>query len=212
MDASGEVIPSPARAQWIAVVAVFGAVWGATEITLGALMRSAAIPLHGVVPAGAGVIIMLVARQTLLSSGRRGRGSALAIGLVAAAMLPFSVSRGVAPAMVGILAESACLELVLLAGRPTRWRFALAGMCATLIPPVQMVLWLAVQYGPAAMSTFREILIAKQGGEKLGLAGQTAGALLALALVVSAVFGLFCGTLAWSLGRQILRRLGRAPA
>ncbi len=209
MDDSSSTIRSPAHAQWVAVVAVFGAVWGAAEISLGALLRSAAIPMHGMIMAGIGIIIMLVARRTLSADGQRGRGAALAVGVVAAAMLPLSVSRGILPAMIGILAEATCLEIVLYAGRPGRRRFAVAGLIATLVPPVQMVLWLAAQYGPAALSQFRDIVLVKQGGAKLGLAGQTAATLLAVALAVSAVYGLVCGILAWSLAKQILARLGR---
>jgi hypothetical protein len=212
MEDSSSTIRSPAHAQWVAVVAVFGAVWGAAEISLGALLRSAAFPMHGMFMAGIGIIIMLVARRTLSASGQRGRGSSLAIGVVAAAILPLSISRGIIPAMLGIMAEAACLEVTLYAGCPTRWRFALAGLVAALVPPVQMILWLAAQYGPAVLSHFREILLIKQGGAKLGLAGQTAATLLAVALVVSAVYGLACGMLAWSIAKQILTRLGRHAA
>lgn len=212
MDDSSSAIRSPARAQWVAVVAVFGAVWGAAEVSLGALLRSAAVPLHGTLMAGVGIVIMLVARRTLSLGGQQGRGSSLAIGLVAAAMLPLSVSRGIIPAMIGILAEAACLELLLWVGRPGRRRFAVAGLCAAVVPAVQMVLWLTAQYGPAALSTFREIVLTKQGGARLGLASQTAGTLVGLALTVSAVYGLVCGMMAWSVAGQILDRLGRKAA
>jgi hypothetical protein len=238
MDDSSSTIRSPAHAQWVAVVAVFGAVWGAAEVSLGALLRSAAVPMHGMLMAGIGIVIMLVARRTLSAGGQpstrgngrspslasrsvpqrgtprvkgqHGRGAALAVGVVAAAMLPLSVSRGILPAMIGIMAEAACLEIVLYAGHPRRWRFAFAGLFAGLVPPVQMMLWLTAQYGPAALSTFREILLVKQGGAKLGLASQTAGTLVALALTFGATYGLVCGTLAWSIAKQILTRLGRA--
>jgi hypothetical protein len=160
--------------------------------------------------AGIGIIIMLIARRTLSAGGQHGRGVVLAVGIIAAAMVPLSVSRGIVPAMIGIVAEAACLEIMLYAGRPRWWRFALAGSVAALVPPVQMVLWLTARYGPAALSTFRDILLVKQGGAKLGLAGQTAGTLVALALTFGAAYGLVCGTLAWSIAKQILTRLGRA--
>lgn len=209
MDNCNSVIRSPARAQWIAVVAVFGATWGAAEVSLGALLRTAAVPLHGLLMAGVGILIALVARRVLLTAGHRGRGAVLAIGFVAATLVPLSVSRGVIPAMIGILGEAACLEIALWLGRPTAGRFALAGLLAALIPLAQMVLWLAAQYGPAALTTFREILLVKQGGVRLGLAGQAAGTLLIVTMSVSAGCGLICGLLAWSLAGQILRRLGR---
>ncbi|HVP11743.1 MAG TPA: hypothetical protein VMV94_11220 [Phycisphaerae bacterium] len=197
---------SPAYAHWVAIVAVFGAVWGAAECSLGALLRLAAIPIHGAVMAGIGVIIMLVARRALAA----GRGSSLAIAVVAAALLPLSVSRGFAMAMMGILAEAACLEAVLWFGRPRRWRFALAGGIVGLVPPLQMLSRMVVLYGPAALSTFRETLLRDQGVARLGLAGQTAGVLLLIALAIAAMYGLVCGILAWSISGQILRRLGRA--
>jgi hypothetical protein len=212
MENSTETISSPAQAQWIAVVAVFGAVWGAAEISLGAILRSASIPMHGTLMTGLGIIIMLVARRTLSAGDRRGRGVCLAIGVVAAAILPISVTRGILWALVGILAEAAVLEAILWPGRPGRWRYALGAVVAALIPLVQLLITLAVQFGPAVLSEFRKVLLLKQGGARLGLAGQTAGTLLALIVVASAVFGLVCGTVAWSLARQILKRLGRAPA
>jgi len=212
MDDSSSLVNSPARAQWIAVVAVFGAVWGAAETSLGALLRAAAVPLHGTVMAGIGVVIVLMARRILLVAGRNGRGAVLSIGFVAAALLPLSMSRGVVPAMVGIVCEAACLELVLWFGRPAAFRFAVAGLCAALVPIVQMLLWLTAQYGPAAVATFREIVLVKQGAARLGLAGQTAGILLAVALVISAAYGFVCGLVAWWVSGEVLKRLGRAAA
>lgn len=204
-----DTIQSPARAQWVAVVAVFGALWGAAETTLGALLRSAAIPLHGTIMTGIGVVIMLVARRVLSLQGRHGRGSSLAVGLIAAGLLPLSVSRGIVPAMLGVVAEAACMEIMLYAGRPGRARFALAGLVVALVPPVQKVLWLTAQYGPAAWATFRDILLLKQGGAKLGLAGQATATLVGMVLVLSAAYGLACGFLGWSVARQVLYRLGR---
>jgi hypothetical protein len=212
MEDSTDMISSPAQAQWIAVVAVFGAVWGAAEISLGAILRSISIPMHGTLMTGIGVVIMLVARQLLSVDGRRGRGVCLAIGIVAATILPMYVTRGMIWALVGILTEAACLEAILWPGHPGRRRFVIAAAMATLIPLTQLLATLAVQFGPAALREFREVLLVKQGVARLGLAGQTAGTLLALIALASAVFGLFCGTLAWSLARQILKRLGRAPA
>ena len=209
MDGSSETIRSPARAQWVAVVAVFGAVWGASEMSLGAILRSASIPMHGTFMTGIGIVIMLVARRTLSAGGQRGRGAAIAVGVVAAAILPLSVTPRIEQAVIGILAEAACLEIVLWIGRPRRWRFGLAGLLAALIPLVQLLTVMTVQYGLGALSTFRETLLTKQGGERLGLAVFTAGALIGLIALASAVFGLVCGMLGWSLAGQILTRLGR---
>ena len=145
---SSSPIQSPAQARWIAVVAVFGAVWGAAEITLGAILRSASIPMHGTLMTGIGIIIMLVARRLLADGRRKGRGVCLAIGIVAAAILPISVTRGILWAFVGIVAEAACLEVVLWGGRPGRIRFAFAALLAALIPLVQLLSVMAVKYGP----------------------------------------------------------------
>jgi hypothetical protein len=199
---------SPAYAHWIAVVAVFGAVWGAAECSLGALLRLAAIPIHGALMAGIGVIIMLVARRALAA----GRGSSLAIAVVAAALLPLSISRGFVMAMIGIIVEAACLEAVLWFGRPRRWRFASAGLIVGLVPPLQMLTRMIVLYGPAALSTFRDKILQDQGVARLGLVSQGAGMVLLIALVISATYGLVCGLLGWSISEQILKRLGRVVA
>jgi hypothetical protein len=209
-DVPGEAGWSPARAQRVAVVAAFGAAWGAAEIFLGALLRAAYVPMHGTLMTGVGIIIMLVARRTLSVAGQGGRGVCLAVGVVAAAIVPLSVSPGMHWAMVGVLAEAACLEAVLWMGKPRRLRFGLAGFVVALVPLMQRLLVLVAWYGPAAMSTFRTQLLDRQGGAKLGLAGLTAGMLIVVVAALSAVYGLVCGSLAWSVAGQILRRLGRA--
>jgi len=211
MEDSSNTIRSAAHAQWVAVVAVFGAVWGAAESSLGAILRSASLPMHGTLMTGIGIIIMLVAWRVLRASGVGRRGACLAIGVVAAAIVPLSLTRGILPAVIGILAAAACLEAVLWIGRPGRLRFAAAGGLAATIPLVQLLTTLTLQYGPAALSTFRQILLDKQGGARLGLAGLATGAIVVLILVLSLLFGLICGLLAWSLAGEILRRLGRAP-
>jgi hypothetical protein len=155
--------------------------------------------------AGIGVVVMLVARRSL----GLGRGSCLSIGAVAAALLPLSVSRGFVMAMIGVLLEAAVLEASLWAGRPGRWRGLFGGMLVGIVPPLQMLTRAVIHYGPAALSTFRETLLNDRGADRLGLAGTGAGVLLALTLVISAVFGGLCGLTGWMLGGQILRRLGR---
>jgi len=200
------------QARWIAVVAVFGAVWGATEMSLGALLRNMAIPMHGSLMAGIGIVIMLVARRTLTTEDRYGRGVCLAIGVVAAAMLPMSVSRGIGPAIAGILFEAACLEIVLWPARAGAWRYVCSGALAGLSPLLQMLAMLLVQYGAAAVSTFRDVFLNKQGGARLGLAEATAGTVLTLVAVFSLIYGMVCGLLGWSLARRILKRLGRPHA
>lgn len=193
------------RARGIAAVAVFGATWGAIECSLGGVLRSVAIPIHGSVMAGIGVVIMLTARRSL----SLGRGACVSIGAVAAVLLPLSVSRGFVMAMIGVLLEAVVFEAVLWAGRPGRWRCLLGGLLVGLLPPAQMLGRLVVFYGPAALSTFRENLLNDRGAERLGVAGLSAGVLLTLSLMVSATFGGLCGLAGWSISGQILRRLGR---
>lgn len=194
------------RARTIAAVAVFGAVWGGVECSLGGVFRSVAIPIHGSLMAGIGVVIMLTARRSL----SLGRGACLSIGTVAAVLLPLSVSRGFVMAMIGVLLEATVLEAVLWFGRPRRWRCVLGGLLVGLVPPLQMLGRMVVYYGPAALSTFRENLLNDRGAERLGAAGLTAGSLLAVVLALSATFGGLCGFLGWAIGGQILKRLGRA--
>ncbi len=202
---------TPTRARWIAVVAVFGALWGAAEITLGALLRSAGVPLRGTLMTGVGVVVMLVARRTL-GAPREARGSSLAIGLVTAAILPLSVSRGFVAALTSVLGEAACVEAMLWWGRPGRGRFAAAGLLAGLVPVVRRVVTLTILYGPAALGVLRDKTLTQQGGEALGLAGLTAGGLLLAVSLISAAVGLVCGLVAWNLASTIRVRLGRAAA
>lgn len=94
---------------WI-YVAVFGALWGVLEITLGSYLHVLFPPLAdtfvvGLIMAGLGAIIALVGRWFVPK-----RWAVLAIGVITTILKAFSLSGVVIGPMVAILAEAILME------------------------------------------------------------------------------------------------------
>ena len=119
---------------WV-YIAVFGALWGAIEISLGAYLHVIFPPLAdtflvGVIMAGLGGIIALTGRHFVPYTG-----SVLMIGVVTTLLKALSLGGVKIGPMVAILAESLLMEAGLLLAQPrmrrkTRMGFALAGALA----------------------------------------------------------------------------------
>ena len=92
----------------LVLLAVFGALWGVVEITLGSVLKSLDVPLSGVVLAGAGLMIALIARLFV-----PGKGSTLFVGIIAMFLKLFSLGGVIIGPMMSIFAEALIAELVL---------------------------------------------------------------------------------------------------
>jgi hypothetical protein len=92
----------------LVTLAVFGALWGLVEISLGALLHVLHAPLTGVILAAVGITIALTGRAFVPH-----RGSTLFIGVIVLVLKLFSIGSVVLGPMVGILVEALLAELIL---------------------------------------------------------------------------------------------------
>src|SRR5690606_24056730 len=107
----------------LVTMAVFGALWGALEISLGSVLKALHLPLSGALLATAGLVIALIARLFVPCAG-----ATLFVGVVATILKLFSIGSVLIGPMIGILAEALLAEVVLtLSGQPRRAAFLLAG-------------------------------------------------------------------------------------
>jgi len=192
---------------WV-YVAVFGALWGAVEITLGAYLHVIFPPLAdtflvGVIMAGLGGIIALTGRHFVPHTG-----SVLMIGVVTALLKALSLGGVKIGPMVAILAESLLMEAgLLLARQPSRWAFALAGALAVAWNFFHKFIMMRLLYGQGLTAV--AVKMVREGSAWLGLDVRYSIAILVILFVIRLVVGAVAGWLAWDLGGAVRRRLAR---
>jgi len=192
------------RARFAATTAVFGAVWGALEMTVGAALHALHLPLAGLLLTALGLAVALMARRVFPA-----RGIVLSVGVVAAFLKLFSFAAA-APvsAAVAILAEAAVAEGVLLVLGTSRFAFAAAGAVAGLVPLPHFVLGQALLFGAGVLERYARLL--EWGAGVLGLSPDAVYSVLGALAALHAAAGVLAGLAAWALSGAALRRMGRA--
>jgi hypothetical protein len=186
----------------LVTVAVFGAMWGVAEMTLGAMLHALALPFSGLVMTAVGMLIALTGHRFVPR-----RGAVLSIAAVSALLKAFSLGSIVLSPMLSILAEALLAELGLaLAGGGTgRGALALAGALATLWVPVHPFVSQGLLAGQGMVEIYRRML--ESGARLLHLDPRAIPVVVAALLVLHAAAGALAGVLAAGLGRQLARRL-----
>jgi ABC-type thiamin/hydroxymethylpyrimidine transport system permease subunit len=199
---------------WV-YIAVFGALWGAIEITLGAYLHVIFPPLAdtflvGVIMAGVGSIIALTGRHFVPHTG-----SVLMIGVVTALLKALSLGGVKIGPMVAILVESLLMEVGLLAlnkfrtpsHQPSRWGFALAGALAVSWNFFHKFVMMRLLFGRRVSEV--AVNMVKDGSELLGFDIRYSIVILVILFCIRLVVGAVAGWLAWDLGGAVRRRLAR---
>ena len=190
----------------LATLAVFGALWGLVEISLGSVLKTLNIPLSGVVLAAIGLTIVLVGRVFVPR-----RGSTLFIGVIAMLLKLFSLGGVIIGPMVGILSEALVAEIVLsLAGKPRRSAFVLAGALGVGWVLLQPFITNPLLFGRTLFTVWLDLL--DRGSQLLGL-DASAGLWIFLAfLAIYMAAGSLVGWFSWDIARLLQVRLGRPTA
>jgi hypothetical protein len=187
----------------LVILAVFGALWGLVEISLGSVLHAIRMPMSGVVLSAIGLTIALIGRFFVPKVG-----STLFIGLIAMILKLFSIGSVVVGPMIGILAAAIIAEIVLTAAqRPSRLAFLLAGGLAVLWTLIQPFFAGLLLFGRDAMSIWLGLL--EEGARLFGLGTEAAVVIMMLLVVVRLLIGAAAGWLAWRVGGLLQTRLGR---
>jgi hypothetical protein len=186
----------------LVTIAVFGTLWGASEMSLGAVFHSLKIPLASVFLATIGLILMLLCRIFVPR-----RGATFFTGVIAMLLKLFSIGSFVIGPMIGIIAEAIIAELVLSAfQRPTRLVFMFAGALSILWSLIQPFFTGLLIFGRDMFVVWLDLL--DEGSRLLGL-DTNAAVWIVLALVgIRLIIGAAGGLLAWEAGRLLQARLG----
>jgi hypothetical protein len=189
-------------------IAIFGAIWGAVELTLGSYLHVIFPPLAdtflvGVIMASLGAIVALVGRQFVPRTG-----AVFMIGIVAAILKMISLGGVKVGPLVAILAESLLMEVgLLLARRDRRWGFVLAGALAISWNFFHKFIMMYILFGKGVYEVYLNMI--QQGASLLGIDVSYALLVIAILFLIRIVAGGLAGWIAWDLGRVVHGRLAR---
>jgi hypothetical protein len=186
----------------LVMMAVFGALWGLVEISLGSVFHAIDLPMTGMALAVIGVMVAAIGRLFVPK-----RGSTIFIGVIAMVLKLFSIGSAVIGPMVGILAEALIAELILDAfGKPSMLSFIFACAGASLWTLIQPFVTGVLLFGRNLLVVWLDLL--DMGTRVFGIPYQAAFWIVVVLVTVHLLFGGLGGWLAWKLGRILKTRLG----
>lgn len=194
--------------EWV-FVGLFGALWGAAEMSLGTVLHLIFPPLAdtflvGLIMASVGCLIALCGRLFVAH-----RGSVLLIGVIASILKAFSPGGVKSGPIIGIMTESLLMELgLLLPPRGSYGSFALAGLLAVSWNFFHRFVMMGLFYGVGFFEVAARMV--RDGSRLLRIPERFLFLLLALLLFTRMIAGVAAGLLARSLGERIQRRVRHA--
>ena len=187
----------------LATIAVFGTLWGLSEISLGSVLKSLNIPFSGAVLSAIGLAIALVGRSFVPK-----KGSTLFVGVIAMLLKLFSLGGVIIGPMVGIFSEALVAEIVLsLTGKPRRFSFILVGALGVTWTLLQPFVTGPLLFGRTLFVVWLDLL--DTGTRFLGLDTNAAFVIVVALLVIYLSLGSLVGWLSWDLARQLKTRMGK---
>ena len=186
----------------LVTLAVFGTLWGISEITLGTLFKTLNIPLSGVLLSVIGLSIALIGRIFVPK-----KGSTLFIGVIAMLLKLFSLGGVVLGPMIGILGEAVIAEVILsLTGKPRLGTLTLAGSLSVLWVLAQPFVTNPILYGRTVFVVWEKVI--NNGSQLLGLRTNAVFWILGIMICIHLISGVVAGIISWTLGRRLQQRVG----
>lgn len=182
-------------------IAVFGGLWGGSEIFLGSILYTLQIPMYGVLMAGIGVVIVLTGRLFAPV-----RGSILSMGIVAAFLKLFSIGNIALSPLAAILIEACLGEAVISLSGRSRVSFAAAGSLMVVYCLFHRFLSQVVFYGRGIVDVYSEF--ARMASGALGIGMEHVVLVILVFVLLYAVIGSLAGILAWRVGNRALQQMG----
>jgi ABC-type thiamin/hydroxymethylpyrimidine transport system permease subunit len=186
----------------LVTLAVFGALWGLVEISLGSVLHAINLPLTGLTLSVIGVMVASIGRLFVPR-----RGSTLFIGVIAMVLKLFSIGNILLGPMVGIITEAIIAELILDAfPKPSLTAFISACAGSALWVIVQPFVTGILFFGRNLLVVWLDLL--DTGNRLFGIPSQAAFGIVLALVVLHLVIGGIGGWLAWKLGLVLKIRLG----
>ncbi|MBU1431237.1 TonB-dependent receptor [Myxococcota bacterium] len=176
---------------------VFGALWGALEVTFGSFLHVLRVPLSGLILTLTAVILVVAGRQLFPRPG-----FALRAALICAALKSFSPGGIIIGPMIAIVVEGLLIEgAALLLLRAPALAAMVGGALATLWTILQMLLTRLLLYGLSIFELYLALL--RKAADALSLPPDSGWPVLGIFLGILLISGGSAGLLGLRLARQL---------
>ena len=190
----------------LVLIGLFGALWGAVEMTLGSYLHELEVPFTGVILSTIGIAIALIGVRFIET-----RTAVFWIGVVTALLKMLSLGGVKLNPMIGILAESVLATIVIvLAGSDRRWKLTAAGAAAVFWNLPHPFFTQGILAG-AGILTIYQRTISSEEAALLGLNETATLVILGALIVIHLAAGAIGGLVAWEIGRAAAARLRGLP-
>ncbi len=184
----------------IAVIAVFGALWGLMEVTVGVALKGLRIPMSGAFLTALAVIIFLTGRYFV-----RRRGSILMMGTVAALLKIFSIGTVIAGPFIAILLEAVLAEAVVSLLGVNRFSYLLTPVILLLYTIIHPFIAQGLLFGDDIYRVY--LLTFEKMAQVLHIGMDHLLWVAVLYMAVHVILGGITGWIAYSLPRQVEHEL-----
>lgn len=186
--------------QWT-YAALFGALWGALEASVGTAVHLGRMPLRGMLMGILGLLCLVCLRRL-----QPRPGVCLLAGLVAAFLKIFTLGGLYPGPLVGIMVEAVAVELAMTLSGGRALGAVFGGAVTLGTNPLQKLAMTWLVAGTEAMRSIVDI------GEKtvasVGLQGLGPVAIVTALVTTQAVVGALGGLWAWRVAGRVARRVG----
>ncbi len=177
------------------LIAVFGALWGLMEATLGVTLKGLRIPMGGAILSMVALIIFLSGRYFV-----RRRGSILMMGAVAAILKVFSIGTVIAGPFMAILLEALFAEIIISLFGVNRASYLLTGIFLLIYTILHPFIAQGIIFGGDIYRIYLEMF--QQAANLLQVDYRYLGLLVAGYAGIHALLGALAGWVAFSLPRR----------
>lgn len=184
--------------------ALFGALWGALEATLGTAVYLGKLPMRGTLMGLAGLLCLVCLRRL-----QPRPGVCLLAGVVAVFLKVFTLGGLYPGPLIGITVQALAVEIAMTASGGRAVGAAVGGAVTMATNPLQKLAMTWVVAGDEAMRAALELF--RASAAVLGLDGLSAELVVGLVVAFAATLGAAGGLWAWWVAGRVARRLGVRP-
>ena len=182
--------------------ALFGALWGAIEATLGTALYLSKLPLRGTIIGLAGLLCLVCLRRL-----QPRPGVCLLAGVVAVFLKIFTLGGLYPGPIIGISVQALALEVAFTGSGGRAIGAAIGGFIALATNPLQMVGTMWVVTGTEAVRSYLRLL--QESAAAIGLDGLNPTVIFTAVTTTTGAVGAAGGLWAWWVAGRVMRRLGR---
>lgn len=181
--------------------ALFGALWGVLELSLGTVLHLGRVPLKGLLMGSLGLLCLVALRRL-----QPRPGVCLIAGFVAVFLKVFAMGGLYPGPLIGIAGEAIAVETAFLLTRSRSPGAVVGGAVALALGPLQKLAMTWLVAGPEAVQAM--VRAVREAALRIGI-GDVGGRSILLAVTgASGALGAVVGWLAWMVAGRVARRLG----